>query len=94
LDAHDINKGLSLKAYTKVLRLFGYLKYEDLLATNVFHMMTGVVKDIHRAPNAPFYNPDLSVDQLKVLVMAIHNLSDPEIFKHQFVFPEALNNLE
>lgn len=49
LDAHKISRGLTLDSFNYLLKQFGYIsKSEEYLAENVYHAMTGSVKDIHR----------------------------------------------
>jgi len=62
------------------------------LIRNIFHMMTGVVKDIHRSAAAPILHSSIPVNSIKVLIYAIHNLFDEFLFKGLVVYPEALNN--
>ena len=65
---------LTLSDFFKVLNDFGYCDGSHLeIVTNVYHMMTGLIKDCHRGPNAvkPVY---MGADDLRPLLFCIHNI--------------------
>ena len=49
LDAHKIHKGITFETIVKLLSSVGYItKSDEQLAENIFYMMTGCVKPVHR----------------------------------------------
>jgi len=92
-------KDLSIESLEKLMCDFGYVISEHLpLLRNVFHMMTGCVKEVHLGvytdSTAVHRRPSFKSKDIKVLVYGIHNLYDEEwpFLKDYVVYPEALND--
>lgn len=74
---------------------FGFAKIDKIdLLSNVFHIMTGFVKEIHGGANEQFKRkvPVLSFKSLKALVFCIRNCFEADVMQGQKAYPEALSD--